>query len=117
VLSRARFIDFEEIMSFAHWLTAAALASLPFAAIAEQKHHQADPTDASAAVPASGYESAFKNYRAAADEQESPEKVWRAANDEMGKVGGHAGHIKDDSTTPSAAGSAQAKPADHRKHH
>jgi hypothetical protein len=98
-------------MSFAHWLTAAMLASTPFVVVAQQKHHQADPSDAYASVPASTYESAFKNYKAAADEQESPDKSWRAANDEVEKLGGHAGHIKGNSTSSSARTPAPAMPA------
>lgn len=104
-------------MSLAHWLTAAALASLPFAAATQEKQHQADPTDANATVPASAYESAFKNYHAADDEQEPPDKAWRAANDEVGKLGGHAGHIKGESITSPSPKPAQAMPSDHRKHH
>lgn len=107
-------------MSFAHWLAVAALASMPLAAIGQQyqqKHHPANPIDANASVPASSYESVFKNYKAAADEQESPDKAWRAANDEMAKLRGHAGHIKGDPTASSAPTPLQEKPADHGKHH
>ncbi|RJG03504.1 hypothetical protein D3878_19465 [Noviherbaspirillum sedimenti] len=81
------------------------LASLPFAAIAQQTPQKPDPLAANAPVPASTYVSAFKNYQAAADEQATPDKAWRAANDEVAKLGGHAGHIKSDA------------PADHGKHH
>jgi hypothetical protein len=92
-------IDFEEIMSFSHWFTVAALALLPAmlppAASAQQPLQQPDPADANAPVPASGYVSAFKNYRAAADEKASPDKVWRAANEEVQSQGEHAGHMKD----------------------
>jgi hypothetical protein len=107
-------------MSFAHSLAVAALASLPLAAIGQQyqqHHHPANPVDASTNVPASSYESVFKNYKAAADEQESPDKTWRAANDEVAKLGGHAGHIKSDSGASSAPLPLQEKPADHSKHH
>jgi hypothetical protein len=110
VLSHAH-IDLEEIMSFAHWLTVAMLASAPFATVAQQKHHQADPSDAYASVPASTYESAFKNDTTAADEQETPDKSWRAANDEVWKLGGHAGHVKGNSTSSSARTPAPAMPA------
>jgi hypothetical protein len=103
-------------MSFAHWLTIAALASLPFAAVAQSTHQQPHPGDASVPVPASVYESAFKNYHAAADRQESPDKTWRASNSEVEKLGGHAGHIKGD-PNPSSPTPAQAAPADHGKHH
>ena len=72
------------------------LMSMPFAAAAQQTAKQPDPIDANAAVPASPHESAFKNYRAATDEQASPDKAWRAANEEMTKLGGHAGHMTSD---------------------
>lgn len=107
-------------MSLAHWLTVAALASLPLAAMGQQhqqNHRSANPVDANAGIPASSYESVFKNYQAAADEQESPDKTWRAANEEVAKLGGHAGHIKSGSTTSSAPAPLQVKPADHGKHH
>jgi hypothetical protein len=117
VLAHAPSIDFEENMSFAHWLTVAAMAALPFAVGARQKQPQADPTDATAPVSVSAYESAFKNYRSASDEQQSPDKTWRAANDEAGKLGGHAGQMKDDSNTPADSAPAHAMPADHSKHH
>jgi hypothetical protein len=117
VLSRACSIDFEEIMSFAYWLTVAALASLPFAVVAQQKQNQSDPTNANAPVSGAAYESAFKNYQPAADQQQSPDKTWRAANEEVGKLGGHAGNMKDGSFASSAPAPAQAMPADRSKHH
>lgn len=107
-------------MSFAHSLAVAALASLPLAAMGQQyqqNHHPANPVDASANVPASSYESVLKNYKAAADEQESPDKTWRAANDEVAKLGGHAGHIEGDSGTSPASLPLQEKPADHSRLH
>jgi hypothetical protein len=104
-------------MSFAHWLIVAALASVPFAAVAQQIQNHAGPSDANAPIPASTYESAFKNYKPAADEQEPPDKRWRAANDEVRKLGGHAGHVEDNSTAPSARTPAPAMPAHHDKHH
>jgi hypothetical protein len=99
VHSHACSIDFEEIMPFSHWFTVAALALLPalpaFAATAQQPQQQPDPADANAPVPASGYVSALKNYRAAADEKASPDKVWRAANEEVQGEGEHSSHMKD----------------------
>jgi hypothetical protein len=111
-------------MTLKQWFAVSVLTSLPFAATAQQTPQQPGPPDANATVPASAYESAFKNYRAAANEQESPEleespdKTWRTANDEMAKLGGHAGHMKDapaSSMSPSTP--AQAAPVDHGKHH
>ncbi|MEN3297480.1 MAG: hypothetical protein V7642_6733 [Burkholderiales bacterium] len=99
-------------MSFTHWL--AGLALLPLAVTAQEKQQPLDPWNASAAVPASTYESPFKNYKPAADEPESPEKTWRTANDEVGRLGGHAGHMK---VETSASAPAPATPRDHGKRH
>jgi hypothetical protein len=102
---------FEEIMSFVHWLAIATLASIPFAAFAQQEHSPTDPAHASATVPASTYLSAFTNYQSIKDEQASPDKTWRAANDAAGKLKGHAGHMKDDSTAsaPEVAAAERGK--------
>jgi hypothetical protein len=45
----------------------------------------ADPADPHATVPAVGYASPFKGYRAHA---EPPVQGWRAANDEVKRIGG-----------------------------
>jgi hypothetical protein len=107
VLTHACFSDFEEIMPFSHWLAAVALAFLPFAAIAAQTHRQPDPHDANVAVPASGYDSAFNRYRGIADEKESPDKVWRRANEEIQNPDAHA-----DQMTDSGSDSPSSTPAD-----
>jgi hypothetical protein len=104
VHSHACFIDFEEIMSFSPWVAVAALALLPLAATAQQTQQQLDPADANASVPASGYVSAFKNYRAAVDEKAPPDEVWRAANEEVQSDGEHSGSMQ-------GAGPGNASPA------
>jgi hypothetical protein len=90
------------IMPIRHWLTAAALAWLPFAANAEQAIRQPNPGDADAAVPALTHVSAFREYRHPADEEQTPDKVWREANEEMRRLGGHAGHAGAASSQESA---------------
>lgn len=97
-------------MTLEQFLAIGVLASLPLAAIAQQAPQKADPLSANATVPASTYVSAFKDYRAATDESATPDKAWRAANDEVARLGGHAGHVKSDAP-------AQAAPASHGKHH
>ena len=52
---------------------------------------QAQPTDAAAPVPPAGYRSAFEGYRASVDE---PVADWRALNEEVARVGGHAGIMR-----------------------
>lgn len=105
-------------MFIKQWIAIGVLVSAltPFAATAQQKTQQPNPLDANAPVSVSTYTSAFKNYQAASNEEEvSPDKTWRAANDEVGKLGGHGGHIKNDAAgAPTPATSA---PVDHSKHH
>lgn len=46
---------------------------------------QPEPLDADAAVPAQNYRSPLQHYRALPDE---PLRDWRAANDQVGRIGG-----------------------------
>jgi hypothetical protein len=110
----ARSIDFEEIMSFSYRLIAATLASMPLAAVAQIQTHHTDPTDANATVPASKYESAFKAYQPDTDEKQPPDEIWRAANDEVRGLGGHAGHVQDAGTRKAPA---KLAPAAHHQAH
>ena len=111
------------------WLAVSAIALLPFAAAAQNALPQPDPLDPDVSVQASTYQSAFLNYRTIGEETGAPDQAWRSANDEMGRLGGHAGHLKDEpaASPPSGAvGVAPAEnvpapsrkaPADHSKHH
>ena len=57
---------------------------------AAQAPARPDPADPKAPVSAQPYESAFKGYRPYVD----PEVArWREANEEMGRLGGHVGHV------------------------
>ena len=76
-------------MSFSIRCRAAALALLPAAAFARQGQ-PAGPTDANAPVPPPVYVSAFTAYQPAADGQETPDQIWRRANEEFGKADDHA---------------------------
>ena len=110
-------------MSSKQWLALAAWVLVPVATIAQEKQTQYAPTNAAAPVTAISYESAFKGYRSPSDEGNTPDKVWRSANEEMGKLGGHAGQMKDSPSQP--AGTSNAAPSapaqggavDHSKHH
>jgi hypothetical protein len=51
-----------------------------------------DPADPRLGAPPLAAESAFAGYRSYRDE---PLADWRAVNDEMRGLGGHAGHIRD----------------------
>lgn len=110
-------------MSSKQWLAVAAWVCVPVAASAQQQQTPPNPLDANAPTAAVTYESAFKNYRTSTDDSATPDKVWRSANEEMGRIGGHAGHMKDAGSAPAASPNANA-PApkqggamDHSKHH
>ncbi len=87
-------------MLFIPWITVAAFAVLPLTVVA-QTTHRFDPADPKVPVAAPVYQSAFQAVRPAADQAGTPDQVWRAANQQMGMLGGHAGHIQD--TLPAAA--------------
>lgn len=77
-------------MRFHITVSCVALALWPFALLAEAS--PPDPTDAATSVPTSRYDSVFSSYLAYHEQQPGS---WREHNDEMGRVGGHAGHLKD----------------------
>ena len=63
------------------------------------------PTDPGATVPGVEYQSVFSDYRPYADETVSD---WRSINEEVARVGGHAGVVRGAS---GHANPAQVKPA------
>lgn len=81
-------------MSYKRWLAIATFIAAPLSLAAQEKSQHVDPTDPAAASTSSQYQSVFDNYQPMADESQTPDQTWRAANEEMGKIGGHAGHIK-----------------------
>ncbi|MFC7514392.1 hypothetical protein ACFQUU_05190 [Herbaspirillum sp. GCM10030257] len=110
-------------MSSKLWLAVVVWGVVPMTATAQQNQVQFAPTDANAPITVIGYESAFKGYRASRDEEKTPDKVWRFANEEMGRLGGHAGQIKADASQPVVEHGADAEirkqgtRTDHRTHH
>lgn len=53
-----------------------------------------------------------------ADDQASPDKAWRAANDEVGRLGGHAGHIGGNAeAAPASSAPVQPAPMHHGHRH
>lgn len=62
----------------------------PALAGAQQKVRP-DPADPAAAAPALTYDSAFKTY---VPQREVKPAAWKDLNDEMGRLGGHAGHTR-----------------------
>jgi hypothetical protein len=87
---------------------ALALAATVAGAAAAQSAAKPDPADPKARVPSLEYRSAFTGYRSYAEPELAP---WRAANDEVGRVGGHVGmHRQGGATKPAA------KPPAHGEH-
>jgi hypothetical protein len=88
-------------------LASALLLSSP--ATLAQTGARPDPADPRLSVPAPTTESAFAGYRSFRDE---PLADWRAVNEEVRGLGGHAGHIRDAappaSRTPPPAGERAA---------
>lgn len=90
-----------------------ALATVAMALIAggAQAQGRPKPEDPAAPTAPRSYVSPFEGYRAFADE---PIGSWRALNDEVGRVGGHAGVLRAEeqgATQPPAASAAGAPTA------
>lgn len=81
--------------------------------VAAQNSSRTDPADPKVAVPARAYESAFKGYRPYAD----PEVArWRQSNEEMGRLGGHMGHVPRETGAIVKPGAKPASPLGHGGH-
>jgi hypothetical protein len=85
---------------------------LSFAAHAQQPAYP-DPARADEAVAAPVYQSAFADYQPLRDVEKTPLESWRAANDEVARIGGHAGSLKQ-AATP--ASDKPAQPDAHGAH-
>jgi len=85
----------------------AAAASAPLAPTANAQS-RVDPADPAAKVPAAAYRSPFAGYRPLGDEAVGN---WRAANDEVGRIGGWREYARDVQETESKPGAAPSKPA------
>ena len=95
-----------------HGVLLAALGA-PFAAHAQQSSPAANPADPAAPVPALVYVSVFQHAPRTADAGQTPDKVWRAANDALIAAPEHGGH-----GAPQAAQQATPQPAAaHANHH
>ena len=86
------------------------LAAIFAGSIAAQTVARPDPADPKATVPARAYESSFKDYQPYAD----PEVVrWRQSNEEMGRLGGHMGHVPRDAGATAKPAAKPLAPASH----
>ena len=81
----------------------AAQAGLPHGLAAAQGAARPDPADPKTASPMPDPGSAYAGYRRYAEEPNAP---WREVNDEVARVGGHAGALKGETASPDAAPAA-----------
>ena len=77
-----------------------ALAGIAASAADAQTSAPRDPLDSRTHVPAVQYRSAFEGYQPYRDPAIAK---WRDANDEVGDIGGHAGHL----VKPGSAGASR----------
>lgn len=112
-------------MSLIRWTAIAMLVVAPVAVAAQENTRPMDPSNPAVESASFAYESALSGYRSMPEDGEAPKSVWRAANDEMASLGGHAGHLKgapgDASPSPQAdipqvAPKAKTMPAGHAGH-
>lgn len=80
-------------MSIACYVSTFVFIAMPMT-VAAQAHSAVGPAEAAAAVMPYEYKSVFQDYRPMIDSGEAPETVWRAANEEVGRIGGHAGYMR-----------------------
>lgn len=74
---------------------------------AAQNAARPDPADSRAGIPALPYESALKDYRPFVEAEVAR---WREANAEVGRLGGHAGHLPREAGATAKSGAKQEAP-------
>lgn len=89
------------------------LAACVAASAAAQTPARPDPADPKTVVPVRPYESPFKDYRPYTDPEVGR---WRQSNEEMGRLGGHMGHVPRESGTATRPGAKPPAPAGHGAH-
>jgi hypothetical protein len=94
-------------MKHAHWLLLGALAAGTASA---QSGTRPDPADPNAQVPETAYRSAFDGYRKHELSKQTP---WRDANQEVGRIGGHVGILREQAARDKDA--RERNPAGERK--
>lgn len=92
-------------LSRSHRCLSVALLACPWAAVADDRP---DPLNASAAVPAFAYPSAFADYRRHGD---APLRPWKDANDAVGRIGGWRAYAREAQQASRPAPGAPAAPA------
>lgn len=96
----------------------AVLIGTPLAAAAQTGAASSEQS----ATARAAYQSAFENYRPFEADEDQPAAGWRAANEEIGRLGGHMGHVRETepatpqaSEQPKAAEASKAPAADSRQ--
>ena len=80
---------------------------------AAQSPARPDAADPKATAPLRSYESAFKDYRPYVDPDFAP---WRDTNAEVGRLGGHVGHVPRETGATVKPGAKPAVPMGHGAH-
>lgn len=83
-----------------HVLVSFAAVSAATWSVALAANQGPDPADAGSPVPLIRYESPFNDFAGRRDPQPD---AWRKLNDEVGRVGGHAGYLKEPAPSGSPA--------------
>jgi len=87
-----------------------ALVACATGGVAAQSAAPPDPADPKASVRERAYESAFKAYRPYTE----PEVArWRQSNEEMGRLGGHMGHLRRETGVADRPAAKPTSPATH----
>lgn len=87
-------------------------ATVPLAASASSAASDPTPLHSEVPVPSTTYSSAFQAYQSIIEPVQTPDKSWRDANETVGALKGHAGHMK----MPSAAAEGSFPPATPSSH-
>jgi len=87
---------------------------LSMLAVAATLAAQHDPADPAAAVAPLAVESVFRDYR---PYHEPAQVDWRKANEEVRRLGGHAGHVPGSASSPEPAKAERPLDSSHAEHH
>ena len=94
-----------------HFAAAVVLAEAMLWIAPASAQSRADPADPAARVPAAAYRSPFADYRLLGEETVGN---WRAANDEVGRIGGwreYAREVQEAESSSKSPGAPAAKPS------
>lgn len=104
-------------MSSLHQFIIGAAMLLPALAPAENTRLARDPSDPADKGSIPPYQSAFATYQPLQEFTDAPNARWRTHNDEVARVGGHAGVLKDAAPSRSSAPPKAAAPASGQQMH